>query len=108
MKKGIAYILVFLVTFSYNYEGIQYFSKTIGNTSISRMDNFDCEEKGAEKEDSNEKSEKNEKTDFSEELYFDSNLISAQLQLVRLHSKKNHNFSSSDFSQVVYSPPELA
>ena len=108
MKKAIAYILVFLVSFSYNYETIQFFSKAIGNTSISRMDNFDCEEKGTEKEDSNEKSEKNEKTGFSEALYFDSDMISAQLELVRLHSKKNHNFSSSDFSQVVYSPPELA
>lgn len=69
------------------------------------INDFDCEEKN----EGNEKSkEKSEKSDIFDDFYLNNNLISQQIELIRIHSKRNHNFSPSDFSQVVYSPPEMA
>lgn len=108
VKTSISYILVFLISFAYNFDTIKLVSKVIGETSVVWVDDFDCEEKSEGNENSKEKNEKNEKSDFFDDFYLDNNLISGQIELLRIHSKQNHNFSSSDFSQVVYSPPELA
>lgn len=105
MKTALTFILVFLIAFAHNYDTIKLVSKAIGQHAVVWVDDFDCEEKSDGKEKSKEKSEK---SDIFDDFYLDNNLISGQIELIRIHSRQNHNFSSSDFSQVVYSPPELA
>lgn len=102
LKKAITYLLIFIVSFSYNYEAIEYFTEAIGDSPITWVDDLDCEEK-----ESKESNEKNEKSEYSDELFLDNSLVSAYIELIGLGTMQNHNFSSSDYSQVVYSPPEL-
>ena len=104
MKNKVTYILIFLVSFAYSYETIEYFSKTIGDTSIVWIDDIPCQEKNSESEESNEK---NEKLNFSDDSYLNSYLISCHTECGNFCSRQNNNFSSSDYSQVVYSPPEM-
>jgi len=107
LQKFITYCLLILFSFAYSYETIKYFSKAFDGVSIVWIDNFDCEEKESEKN-----SEKNEKLNFSEDFYlnhkhFNNTLMAGQLELASLSSNQNIDFSSSDYSQKVYSPPEL-
>lgn len=109
MQKIITYSLLILFSFAYSYETIKYFSKILGDNSIVCIDDFDCEEKSSESEKSNKK---NEKVNFSEDIYFNNkhpnnNLIAAILEPGSLDSNQNINFSSADYSQQVYSPPEM-
>ena len=94
-----------MVSIAYNRETINFFSKVIA-TSIAQIDDSSCEEKAPESEES-EKNEKNEKTSFSDDLFLNRSLISAYTELWNLRSKQYINFSSSDYTQVVYSPPEF-
>lgn len=107
MKKIITYCLLIIFSFAYSYETIKYFSKTFDGVSITWIDNFDCEEKESENG-----SEKNEKLNFSEDFYlshkhFNNTLIAGQLEAGSLGSSQNIDFSSSDYSQKVFSPPEM-
>ncbi|MES2139806.1 MAG: hypothetical protein V4511_08850 [Bacteroidota bacterium] len=107
MKKIIAYCLLILFSFAYSYETIKYFSKVFDGGSIALIDNFDCEEKESEKG-----NEKNEKLSFLEDFYlnhkhFNNTLIAGLLEPTSLSSRQNIDFSSSDFSQKVFSPPEI-
>ncbi len=109
LKKIITYCLLILFSFAYSYETIKYFSKVFDGASIAWIDNFDCEEKESESEKGNEK---NEKLNFAEDFYlnhkhFNNTLIAGQLELKSLSSKQSIDFSSSDFSQKVFSPPEM-
>ena len=104
MKAAISYILVFLIAFAHNFDTIKLVSEAIGQNAIVWVADFDCDEKSEENEKSKEKSEK---SDIFDDFYLDNNLISQQIELLRIHSKQNTNFSSSDYSQVMYSPPEL-
>lgn len=107
LKKIITYCLLIIFSFAYSYETIKYFSKTFDGVSITWIDNFDCEEKESENG-----SEKNEKLNFSEDFYlshkhFNNTLIAGQLEAGSLGSSQNIDFSSSDYSQKVFSPPEM-
>ncbi len=107
LKKIIAYCLLILFSFAYSYETIKYFSKVFDGGSIALIDNFDCEEKESEKG-----NEKNEKLSFLEDFYlnhkhFNNTLIAGLLEPTSLSSRQNIDFSSSDFSQKVFSPPEI-
>lgn len=107
MKKIITYCLFILFSFAYSYETINYFSKVFDGASIAWIDSFDCEEKESEKG-----NEKNEKLNFAEDFYlnhkhFNNTLIAGQLEFTSLSSKQNIDFSSSDYSQKVFSPPEI-
>lgn len=109
MKKITTYCLLVLFSFAYSFETIKYFSKAFDGVPIVWMDDFDCEEKQSETEKS---TEKNEKLNFAEDFYlnhkhYNNTLISGQLESGRLGSKQNPDFSSSDYSQKVYSPPEI-
>lgn len=100
MKKVITYILILVVSCAYSYETIEYFSKVYGNISIALMD--------AESEESNEK---NQKESFSDDFFLHKHLhnrvISNLMELTSLGTNQNKNFSPSDYSHEVYSPPEL-
>lgn len=101
--------MLIIFSFAYSFETIKYFSKVFNSDSIAWVDSFDCEEKESESE---KGSEKNEKLNFSEDFYlnhkhFNNTLIAGQLELSSLSSKQNIDFSSSDYSQKVFSPPEM-
>ena len=104
MKKAVTYILIFLVSFVCSYETVEYFSKTIGDTSIAWVDDIPCQEKSSESEESNEK---NEKKNFSDVSDISKYITLSHIELGSIGTKQNNNFSSSDYSQVVYSPPEM-
>ena len=77
--------------------------------SIVWVDDFDCGEEPSESEKS---TEKNEKLNFDEDFYlnqkhYNNTLVVGQLDPHLIGSKQNPDFSSSDYSQKVYSPPEL-
>lgn len=107
MKKIITYCLLILFSLAYSYETIKYFSKVFDGCSIALIDNFDCEEKESEKG-----NEKNEKLNFAEYFYLNhkhinNTLIAGQLDAGSMGSAQNIDFSSSDYSQKVFSPPEI-
>lgn len=109
LKNAVAYIFILLFSMAYSYETVKYISKVMGGTSVSWMDDFHCEEKSPESEES---TEKNEKVDFLDDLYLtnkrpNSLLLSGPLELSSLWNRQNNIFSSTDFSQEVYSPPEM-
>lgn len=100
--------MLILFSFAFSNETISYFSKTIGNTSIDWISDFDCEGESSQ----SEKSGKNEKLNFSEDLIlntrlYNNKLLSDHFAGSASGSSQNINFSSSDYSQQVYSPPEL-
>lgn len=103
MKISVVYLLIFCVSFAFNFETIEYFSNALGN-SISWMEEFHCEERTAEAEESSEKSEK---LKISEYLNSNHHFIIGLIEPSRFSSNQNIDFSSSDYSQVVYSPPEF-
>lgn len=103
LKKAITYILIVMVSLAYNYETIKLFSTTLESTLISALDDFETEEKSRETEESKEK---NEKVKLSDDFNLHNNLISNYTPLNNLYSKKGIHFLSSDYSVIIYSPPE--
>lgn len=101
MKKVITYILVLVVSCAYSYESIEYFSKVYGNITIASMD--------AESEESNEKNEKESFSDdfFLHNKHLHNRVIANLMELASLGTNQNKNFSPSDYSHEVYSPPEF-
>ena len=109
LSKIITYCLLIIFSLAYSYETIKYFSTTIGDTSICWLDNFDCEEKSSESEESNKE---NEKLNFSEDLLLNhknlyNNLIACYIESSNKGFNQSINFSSSNYSLQVYSPPEM-
>jgi hypothetical protein len=91
---------MFLVSFAYSYETIVYCSK--GDTA------FYCEESSAESEESSEKKLES----FSDDDYFNHKhlfhrQVADPVELSALSIHQHNNFSSSDYSHEVYSPPEV-
>jgi hypothetical protein len=98
-----------IFSFAYSYETVKYFSKIYKGISISLLDNVDFE---GEDKDSGKSNDKNEKLNFSEDLFFINkhlchNLIANPGNSNNFCSLQNVNFSSSDYSQQVYSPPDI-
>ena len=88
---------------AYNFETINHYFKLTGQ-SVAYSHDYDCEENNSE---SKKSDEKNEKKDFSEYLVFNkvhTALIIARLSFIH-HSRSF--YSSSDYSLVIYSPPDL-
>ena len=101
--------MLVLFSFAYSFETLKHFSKTFEKFSIVWVDDFDCGEEPSESEKS---TEKNEKLNFDEDFYlnqkhYNNTLVVGQLDPHLIGSKQNPDFSSSDYSQKVYSPPEL-
>jgi len=88
-----------LVSFAYSYETIVYFSK--GETA------FYCEESSAESEESSEKSESFSDDDYLNNKHLFHRLVADPIELSALSVHQDINFSSSDYSHEVYSPPEI-
>lgn len=102
MKKVAVYGLIFLISFVCTYETICVLTKVIEDEQISWVDNMECE-RGAEP---GETKEQKEKVDFLEHMHHNNHLTMAYVGLISADASQNISFSSSDYSQVVYSPPE--
>jgi hypothetical protein len=84
-------------------ETINCFLKKTASVSIVNTQDLN-EEENSESEKSNEKQEK---SGFTHDFSCDAFSIIREAQQIRLSAQKNIDFSSSDYSQVVYSPPEI-
>ncbi len=103
-KRILLISILLLFTVAGSFETLRLLHLKINPIAQLDVKDFDCEEKNSESEKSNEKSEKKNCIDdfyaFSKLNYF--HLPRAQKQF---HTRIN--FSSSDYSQVIYSPPEF-
>lgn len=105
MKKLFVYtvLLFFLVGFS--FETIRFFSEENKVLLGCGVGDFDSENESSESEKSDEKFEK---LNFLDGVYSFKYLIFSVVGLRQLNKITHINFCSSDYSQAVYSPPELA
>lgn len=79
--------------------------KSLGDSSYAWVGKTDYEEKGEESEESVKKSEVK---DFADDLIYNSKLVSEYILIGNFHSKQDHIFASSDYSEEVFFPPESA
>jgi hypothetical protein len=87
-----------------SFESIQLLSTTLEDDSrYAWIENMDTSEGKTESEKSGEQKEKIE---FLGHFNTHSQLTLEQIGLARLTASQNINFSSSDHSQTIYSPPE--
>ena len=105
MKTITIYIFILLASIAYSFETIEYFTKAVGGDATAWIDDFDCEESDSETEDANE-----EQVDF-DDFYLNHKylhkLTLSHIELGFIKSMRNDNFSSTDYGQEVYSPPEI-
>ncbi len=100
MKKVVAYSLIIVVMFAFNYKAISYLLDS-SKESIAFVADFE-----EEKSESEKSSEKEEKKEISEYLFHKKNnsfVVIYQLSFVIGH---NFLFTPSDFSEALYMPPE--
>jgi hypothetical protein len=105
LKKVITACLIFLISFATCNETMGFLFKIIGDSSYCWVNNVSCEEKG---EESQESVKKSETSDFFDDLFHSHKLVSGFMPVGGIHPDKNHIFPSSDFSDEVYFPPEVA
>ncbi len=103
-KKLILVSVLALFSIANSFESIHFLYKQFNPIAFLDVSEFDCEENTSESEKSNEKTEK--------QNYFNDNDAASHLLISCFAGRKSHlhnriNFSSSDYSQVVYSPPEF-
>ncbi|MEJ7693883.1 hypothetical protein [Daejeonella sp.] len=103
MKKLSVYLLIVILSFVYTYDSVQALAHALGrDSSFAWMKTMECE-KGAESEES--KGQK-EKLDFLDHYFSHTQLSLAQIGTISLDSHHAINFSSTDHSLTIYSPPE--
>lgn len=99
LTKVITYCLLFLFSLAFSYETISYFSEKIGSDFQLALNEYEAES-------DTESDDENEKKESLEDLYFhvaeDLFIFSQSKASLFAH----FTFSSSDYSQTVYSPPE--
>lgn len=102
MKNVIAYSLLFVFSFAYSYEAIAFLTKKVSNGICAETQDVEGEE------DTSEEGSDNEKKEFLDNFLFHGphNFIST----IQSNYKPigDFIFSSADYSQTVYSPPECA
>ncbi len=102
MKKVVAYSLLIIVMFAFNYKAISYLLDS-SKGSVAFV--IDCEEEKSESEKSDEKEEKKEISEYLFHKKVTSFIVIHKPSHVSLHK---FLFIPSDHSQSVYMPPELA
>ena len=102
MKKVVAYSLLIIVMFAFNYKAISYLLDS-SKGSVAFV--IDCEEEKSESEKSDEKEEKKEISEYLFHKKVTSFIVIHKLSHGSLHK---FLFIPSDHSQSVYMPPELA
>lgn len=107
MKKHILYLLIFVVSFAYSYNTIEYLSSILDNNTLAHIDNFCCEEENEESKESSEEGTESNLSDEFLDVRLQNKTSLAQTKRSILIRNQNTNFSPSNYSQVIYSPPEL-
>ena len=99
LRKVITYSLLILFSLVFSYETITYFSKKIYDTSHMAND--------YEAENDAESDDENEKKDPLEDWFFHNNEDLEIITQLRKADFTHITVSSSDYSQTIYSPPEV-
>lgn len=100
MKKGLAYFLLIIVMFAFNYKAISYLLNP-SDDEIAFV--FDFEKEKSESEKSEEKEEKKEISEF---LIYRKNNSFVIINKLAFDQTHNFLFTSSDFSNSIYMPPK--
>lgn len=85
------------------YETIDYCYQSINDQSYCEHHDLDCEENKTE----SKSSEKTEKEGVFDDLFSDNHFPLVSIDLEPQKFKFHNRFPSADYSQVIYSPPEL-
>lgn len=104
MKRVIAYCLLIIVIFAFNYKAVAYLLNPSEEPIAFVMD---YEKEKSESEKLDEKEEKKEK-EISEYLFHKKNSSFIVLHKLSFDNMHNFLFIPSKYSQSVYMPPELA
>ncbi len=104
MKKLTLHLLILILSFVYTYESVQVLANALGEKSSYAW--MECLENGENSTESEESKEQKEKVDFLSQFYSHSQLSLARIGTDKLNSHHTINFSSSDHSLTIYSPPE--
>jgi hypothetical protein len=107
LKSVVLILMVSLFSIANGIESIAFLYKQFNPVLVLGVCDFDCDCEESNKE-SEKTNEKTEKLSYFEDLNSLSDLLSANFSGRKLHQNNRLNFSSSDYSQVVYSPPELS
>lgn len=102
MKKVVAYSLLIIVMFAFNYKAISYLLDS-SKGSVAFV--IDCEEEKSESEKSDEKEEKKE---ISEYLFHKKVTSFIFIYSLPIDSRHNCLLISSEYSKSVYVPPDQA
>ena len=100
MKKVVAYSLIVIIMFAFNYKAISYLLNP-SDDAIAFV--FDFEKEKSESEKSEEKEEKKEISEFLIHRKNNSFVVIHQLTFDQMH---NFLFIPSDYSKSLYMPPE--
>jgi hypothetical protein len=99
--------LIFFVSLAYSYETIEFFLKAIDKDAVAWIDDNPCEEKSeTEKNETEESGKKSELLKYNQPWNVHEEMLDASKKLITIGSNQNNNFSSSDYSLKIYSPPE--
>lgn len=101
MKRAIAYSLLVIVMFAFNYKAVSYL---LNPSEESVVFVFDFEKEKSESEKSDEKDEKKE---ISEYLFHKKSTSFTTLHKLSFAQLNNFLFIPSDFSESLYMPPEF-
>ncbi|HLC83659.1 MAG TPA: hypothetical protein VJI69_07500 [Bacteroidia bacterium] len=101
MKKAVAYFLIIIVMFAFNYKAVCYLLNPSAD-AIAFV--FDFEKEKSESEKSDEKEEKKEISEFFINRKNNSFVIIHKLTFDQMH---NFLFIPSDFSKSLFMPPEF-
>lgn len=100
MKKLVAYHLLIIVMFAFNYKAVNYLLDP-SDDSVEFVFDFEKEKSESEKSD-----EKEEKKEISEYLFHKKSTSFVVLHKLSFDSIQNFLFISSDFSKSLFMPPE--
>jgi hypothetical protein len=103
VKNSVLYFIIFLFSTAICYETIEYCYQNISELANCEHHDIDCEENKTE----SKSSEKSEKEDVFDDMLLDHHLCITLLILEQKKIKSHHPFISADYSQAIYSPPEL-
>ena len=103
LKKITVFFMLTLFSFAASFETISCFYQKSNQDFNQLTSDFSGEEKNSDQERPDEKTKKSK---YDDDLFFSSELFVSFAESMYSHTHSNLNYSSSAYSQVVYSPPE--
>lgn len=104
LKKAVTYFLLIVFSLVNNDETIQYLSSDKSEIIVSRIADFDCENENSEQD---EQGENKIDTDLSDDFILSHRVLVCAPDLGVYFFNENCIFSTSDYNQIVFSPPEI-